>query len=663
MKIKKTDASKIVLVVSPMPITPTSAGNRQRALALCNLFKKYGYVVHLAIVDHEDKIYRTFETLPPNDLGKASEVGDKVFYIETKSMAPIKTSAKYFSIDDWYPRELDVFFDYYTDKFGNPDILFVNYVFYSKILLKKASSSIGIIDTHDRFSNRGEIYKQMRQEPNFFYTIEEEEKKGFDRADMILAIQDIENNFFSKLTKVPVQTLNHLPKETNQEVPKNLHSFVFIGHGNDVNFISISQFIHAWAYEFNNNGQGPMLYIAGEVGRSLVNVQLPNVKILGYVDNLDDLYNKADIIVAPLIFGTGLKVKVVEALARGKIVIGTLTAFEGIETSHISHSFNSQKEMISYIKILNNFHIQELSDINRSVWNKYKANIDKQEMDLFNIIQYFMKNSITESTVNTINNDRKENSNVPIDSVLYHRNGVLILINEEPIYYNSNMLLEYIINNTVLKFKMIATEHRAILDSNHSMDNKISISRLRLYTGSVDKLDQISSSTTSSFEYIKSKIKNRKFYFDNYIQDLQNESVVCDELIELMHDIGTENPNWFSVAQFVGLEKNLITIITMAPPNLAREGRLKKCDFIVRYLDDTYDCISYRSMNYIIDENTAREVSLMNTRSADDRCKNSYQPLVPMELKFEQKERYTKSMIGIKSIIIRKGLKTGLINL
>jgi glycosyltransferase involved in cell wall biosynthesis len=60
-------------------------------------------------------------------------------------------------------------------------------------------------------------------------------------------------------------------------------------------------------------------------------VQDHNFIAIGSVDEelLRDLYVGADLVVAPLPFGTGVSVKVLEAMAYGKVVIGTSVAFRG----------------------------------------------------------------------------------------------------------------------------------------------------------------------------------------------------------------------------------------------------------------------------------------------------------------------------------------------
>ncbi|GAB3661879.1 glycosyltransferase family 4 protein [Nocardioides korecus] len=56
------------------------------------------------------------------------------------------------------------------------------------------------------------------------------------------------------------------------------------------------------------------------------------VRLEGFVDDLDGLLNRATALLMPLRFGSGIKIKVIEALARGLPVVSTPIGAEGVET-------------------------------------------------------------------------------------------------------------------------------------------------------------------------------------------------------------------------------------------------------------------------------------------------------------------------------------------
>ena len=72
------------------------------------------------------------------------------------------------------------------------------------------------------------------------------------------------------------------------------------------------------------------LVVVGSVCQS-VRTQRRDVRFVGQVESLADLYRDAAVIVSPLRSGSGLKVKLVEALANGKAMVGTSVTFQGVE--------------------------------------------------------------------------------------------------------------------------------------------------------------------------------------------------------------------------------------------------------------------------------------------------------------------------------------------
>jgi glycosyltransferase involved in cell wall biosynthesis len=54
------------------------------------------------------------------------------------------------------------------------------------------------------------------------------------------------------------------------------------------------------------------------------------VRLLGPVDRLEDFYSQVDLAINPVQFGTGLKIKNVEALAYGKPLVSTASGAAGM---------------------------------------------------------------------------------------------------------------------------------------------------------------------------------------------------------------------------------------------------------------------------------------------------------------------------------------------
>lgn len=81
------------------------------------------------------------------------------------------------------------------------------------------------------------------------------------------------------------------------------------------------------------------------------------IVLRGYVEDLEDEFRSARVCVAPLLFGSGMKVKVLNAMARGLPIVTTSIGAEGIDVVHEQHLMcvDDSDTMAQYIlKLLDN---------------------------------------------------------------------------------------------------------------------------------------------------------------------------------------------------------------------------------------------------------------------------------------------------------------------
>ena len=117
-----------------------------------------------------------------------------------------------------------------------------------------------------------------------------------------------------------------------------------------------------------------------------------NIVITGTVDSVEPYYDKATIVVVPLKHGGGVKVKVLEALGHGKLIVTTQKGIEGtdfIANTHLVVAKNSQDFANKCIETLE--HPDSFEDIRRGgyeyVNSKYtwRAIIESFEKTLINL--------------------------------------------------------------------------------------------------------------------------------------------------------------------------------------------------------------------------------------------------------------------------------------
>lgn len=82
-----------------------------------------------------------------------------------------------------------------------------------------------------------------------------------------------------------------------------------------------------------------------------------NIRILGYVDQLERVYNECDVMVVPLFMGSGQRVKIIEAFSKGMPVITTSVGIEGIEYidgENVMIANNSEEFLVAIKRIADN---------------------------------------------------------------------------------------------------------------------------------------------------------------------------------------------------------------------------------------------------------------------------------------------------------------------
>ena len=84
------------------------------------------------------------------------------------------------------------------------------------------------------------------------------------------------------------------------------------------------------------------------------NKQDDTIHVLGYVEDLNDLYAKSNLAIAPILSGGGIKTKVIESMSKEVPVLGTPLAFVGIDVWDKENAFiaNDEKEFANYLLYL-----------------------------------------------------------------------------------------------------------------------------------------------------------------------------------------------------------------------------------------------------------------------------------------------------------------------
>jgi glycosyltransferase involved in cell wall biosynthesis len=174
------------------------------------------------------------------------------------------------------------------------------------------------------------LYQQAGQPYGWFCTTAEEEAKGLNRADIVIAIQEQERQYFSTITQKKTITVRHIaPLRELSDVQLDGKKILFVGSDAGTNIHGIRVFIREILPKIRSVFPGLNLLIVGKICDKLDNVD--GCVKLGTVEDLASIYRSVDVVVNPIQFSTGLSIKTIEALGHSRPVVTTSSGCKGLE--------------------------------------------------------------------------------------------------------------------------------------------------------------------------------------------------------------------------------------------------------------------------------------------------------------------------------------------
>ena len=338
-----------VLVLSPVPTWPVTLGNRNRIVQVNRALQREGARVSLLHYPSDDE-WRA--RLPRAALAEMTAQWDEVFTCPvTRPLHTRPSEGEDHAADDWWDPAIGQMLDWLF-KVGRYDALLVNYTWLSKALEHAPAGVLRILDTHDRFSDRRALLAQNGLPPEYFHTTQDQERLALDRADIVWAIKDQEAEFFRSITTRPVRTLLHAEPVRALPAPAVRDGVLrlgIVGGRNNINASNIRDFLKVADAYLRRTLLPVEIVVGGSVCDLLEGLHLPYLRLLGRVEDMDELYAQVDAVLAPLAFSTGLKIKVGEALSRGKPLVSHAHAFEGYVPTHPFHECSDFDAMMRAI--------------------------------------------------------------------------------------------------------------------------------------------------------------------------------------------------------------------------------------------------------------------------------------------------------------------------
>ena len=212
------------------------------------------------------------------------------------------------------------------------DFLIADYCFLTDALpyaLRPDAPSAVVM--HDCFSRISSELSIAQNSGGGAMLTEAEECELLSRADLILAIQWDEADYVRR--RLPSHRVVVTPMAARPAAAPKLGrdgSILFVGSSASPNVVGIRWFIENCWQRIKSSHPGAQLRVAGTVTQ-FMGPMADGIQNLGFVDSIDPLYEDAAVVISPLRTGTGLKIKLIEALGHGKSIVGTSKTLEGVE--------------------------------------------------------------------------------------------------------------------------------------------------------------------------------------------------------------------------------------------------------------------------------------------------------------------------------------------
>lgn len=204
--------------------------------------------------------------------------------------------------------------------------------------------------------------------------------------DQIVYISSDEKIFYERFCKK--QQHFHIPSFFSEKEIKSIEKYdvTFVGHDNKFNIEGIKWFL---GKVYPNLNKDIKIRIVGKVSKH-IKEDYENITKNYYIENLEEVYSETKLVICPLLNGTGLKIKVLEAMMYGIPVVCTLRGADGFADKNEFGGLvtDNPYEFAKYIEQLlddKEFYQNKVLDIKKYFVKYLSREINKNKLlDLFN---------------------------------------------------------------------------------------------------------------------------------------------------------------------------------------------------------------------------------------------------------------------------------------
>jgi glycosyltransferase involved in cell wall biosynthesis len=345
---------QIAIVCDTVPY-PARSGDNQRIAELIRVLRQEGWVVHFVLAGFLDnRVRKLFQnnvdalhmyqgkgwrTLARNWLRRCVRLVDRVMKriglppAEEIASRILGRSVTPIVLDYWkrYPDGLDDFVAKLAARYSLSAVI-IEYIWLYPAARQLDNGVARLLDTHDiqhkrvkEFASRGVTFPLS--------ITRDEEAKIFGLFDALIAIQAAEaaeiQSMCPTATVLTVgSTGSTLTDGAEPVVPGRV---LYVGGFNGANIDGLRRFLTTAWPSIRERRTDAHLHVCGYVYRAFLGEEYDHVKFRGHLEDVEREYAEAAVVINPSWIGTGLKIKTVEALARGKPLVTTQKGIEGMD--------------------------------------------------------------------------------------------------------------------------------------------------------------------------------------------------------------------------------------------------------------------------------------------------------------------------------------------
>ncbi|HLO73507.1 MAG TPA: glycosyltransferase family 4 protein [Flavobacterium sp.] len=317
---------KILYFYPDNPLSSTQ-GNNARASALLHYFKSRAISIDLVGCKSVDYAESDAATIVEHKLA------DNVFLLK-------KHKTKFYQISYFFKESLPNFFLNRIKQFrraklnhqvefneilknNSYDYIIISYSCWASLVknnsqLKNAKL---VIDTHDFLTSQFQTTKKFKL-GRFF----QKEIELLCLFDIVIAISVEENYIYSQFLKSRIEIIPHtLTDNCISKTEKKEYDIIYVASDNPHNRNGINWFLEKVFPLLNREIK---ICIIGKITHCIADY--PNVEKNKFVNDLNQYYSNSKLAICPMFTGTGLKIKVVEAMSFGIPVVCNERGIDGL---------------------------------------------------------------------------------------------------------------------------------------------------------------------------------------------------------------------------------------------------------------------------------------------------------------------------------------------